>query len=64
MVDRCYVRMFENFQRKFTNLMNESFTLRNRLLQDGKRMFKRDSNVPHHSGSMEKKKKKMSIKYG
>ena len=56
MVDRCYVRMFENFQRKFTNLMNESFTLRNRLLQDGKRMFKRDSNVPHHSGSMEKPK--------
>ena len=32
-IDRCYVRMFESFQRKFTNLMNESFTLRNRLLQ-------------------------------
>ena len=47
--DRCYVMMFESFQRKLTNLMNESFTLRNRLLQGGKRMFKRDSNVPHHS---------------
>ena len=30
--------------------MDESFTLRNKLLQRGKRMFKRDSNVPHHSG--------------
>ncbi|RVX07779.1 Retrovirus-related Pol polyprotein from transposon RE1 [Vitis vinifera] len=30
--------------------MNESFTLRNRLLQGGKRVFKRDSNVPHYSG--------------
>ncbi|RVX14566.1 Retrovirus-related Pol polyprotein from transposon RE2 [Vitis vinifera] len=49
-VDRCYVMMFESFQRKLTNLMNESFTLRNRLLQGGKRMFKRDSDVPHHSG--------------
>ena len=49
-VDRCYTRMFESFQRKLTNLMNESFTLRNRLLQKGKRVFKRDSNVPHHSG--------------
>ena len=49
-VDKCYARMFESFQRKLTNLMNESFTLRNRLLQGGKRVFKRDSNVPHHSG--------------
>ena len=49
-VDRCYARMFESFQRKLTNLMNESLTLRNRLLQGGKRVFKRDSNVPHHSG--------------
>ena len=49
-VDGCYARMFESFQRKLTNLMNESFTLRNRLLQGGKRVFKRDSNVPHHSG--------------
>ncbi|RVW69235.1 Retrovirus-related Pol polyprotein from transposon TNT 1-94 [Vitis vinifera] len=49
-IDRCYARMFESFQRKFTNLMNESFTLRNRLLQGGKRVFKRDSNVPHYSG--------------
>ncbi|KAL6345648.1 hypothetical protein AAG906_017383 [Vitis piasezkii] len=47
-VDRCYARMFESFQRKLTNLMNESFTLRNRLLQEGKRVFKRNSNVPHH----------------
>ena len=49
-VDRCYARMFESFQRKLTNLMNESFTLRNRLLQEGKRVFKRNSNVLHHSG--------------
>ncbi|RVW32374.1 Retrovirus-related Pol polyprotein from transposon TNT 1-94 [Vitis vinifera] len=49
-IDRCYARMFESFQRKLTNLMNESFTLRNRLLQGGKRVFKRDSNVPHYSG--------------
>ena len=49
-IDRCYTKMFESFQRKLTNLMNESFTLRNRLLQGGKRVFKRDSNVPHYSG--------------
>ena len=49
-VDRCYARMFESFQRNLTNLMNESFTLRNRLLQGDKRVFKRDSNIPHHSG--------------
>ena len=49
-VDRCYAMMFESFQRKLTNLMNESFTLRNSLLQGGKKVFKRDSNVPHHSG--------------
>ncbi|RVW15001.1 Copia protein [Vitis vinifera] len=49
-MDRCYARMFESFQRKLTNLMNESFTLRNRLLQGGKRVFMKDSNVPHYSG--------------
>ena len=49
-VDRCYTRMFESFQRKLTNLMNDLFTLRNRLLQGGKKVFKRDSNVPLHSG--------------
>ena len=48
-VDRCYTRMFESFQRKLTNLMNDSFTLRNRLLQGGKRVFKRDSNVSHQN---------------
>ena len=35
-VNRCYARMFESFQRKLTNLMNKSFTLRNRLSQGGK----------------------------
>ena len=49
-VDRCCAKMFESFQRKLTNLVNESFTLSNRLLQGGKRVLKRDSNVPHHSG--------------
>ena len=49
-IDRCYAMMFESFQRKLTNLMNESFTFRNRLLQGGKRVFMKDSNVPHYSG--------------
>ena len=49
-IDRCYDRIFESFQRKLTNLMHESFTLRNRLLKGGKRVFKRDSNVPHPNG--------------
>ena len=49
-VDICYARMFKSFQKKLTNLINESFTLRNQLLQGGKRVFKRDSNVPYHSG--------------
>ena len=49
-VDKCYARMFESFKKKLTNLVNESFTLRNRLLQGGKRLFNRDSNVSHHSG--------------
>ena len=49
-IDRCYAMMFESFQRKLTNLMNDLFTLRNRLLQGGKKVFKRDSNVPLHSG--------------
>ena len=31
-INRCYARMYESFQRKLTNLMNKSFTLRNRLL--------------------------------
>ena len=30
--------------------MNEPFTLTYRLLEGGKRVLKRDSNVPHHSG--------------
>ena len=49
-IDRCYAMMFKSFQQKLTNLINESFTLRNQLLQGGKRVFKRDSNVPYHSG--------------
>ena len=49
-VDKCYARMLKSFQKKLTNLVNESFTLRNRLLQGGKRLFNRDSNVSHHSG--------------
>ena len=49
-IDRCYARMFESFQKKLTNVMHESFTFRNRELQEGKRVFKRDLNVPHLSG--------------
>ena len=59
-IDRCYARMFESFQKKLTNVMHESFTFRNRELQEGKRVFKRDLNVPHLSGFQGSTSKEMN----
>ena len=38
--DRCYARLFDNFQRKLTNLMNECHSLKSRLLNENKRVLK------------------------
>ena len=43
--DRCYARLFCNFQRKLTNLMNECHTLKNRLLSKNK-TFKEELKDP------------------
>ena len=45
---RCYARLFDNFQMKLTNLMNECHTLKNRLLNENKRVFKKISKIPHN----------------
>lgn len=46
--DRCYVRLFNNFQKKLTNQMNKCYTLKNKALNGNKRMSKNDSKIPHN----------------
>ena len=46
--DRCYARLFDNFQRKLTNRMNECHALKNRLLNENKRVSKKSSNISHN----------------
>ena len=46
--DRCYARLFDNFQRKLTNLMNECHALKNRLLNKNKRVSKKSSKISHN----------------
>ena len=46
--DRCCARLFDNFQRKLTNLMNECYSLKNRLLNENKRVSKKCSKIPHN----------------
>ncbi|KAJ9685236.1 hypothetical protein PVL29_017313 [Vitis rotundifolia] len=46
--DRCYARLFDNFQRKLTNLMNECHALKNRLLNENKRVSKKSSKISHN----------------
>ena len=45
---RCCARLFDNFQRKLTNLMNECYALKNRLLNENKRVSKKCSKIPHN----------------
>ena len=61
--DRCYARLFDNFQRKLTNLMNECHALKNRLLNENKRVSKKSSNISHNGelkGSTLNEKTKVS----
>ena len=61
--DRCYARLFDNFQRKSTNLMNECHTLKNRLLNENKRVSKKISKISHNGelkGSTLNEKTKIS----
>lgn len=44
--NRCYVRMSENLQRKLRNLVNETLTLGERLMKGGKKMVKKNTNIP------------------
>ena len=46
--DRCYTRLFDNFQRKLTNLMNECHALKDRLLNVNKRVSMKSSNIPYN----------------
>ena len=45
---RCYARLFDNFQRKLTNLMNEGHALKNRLLNENKSVSKNSSKISHN----------------
>nr|CAN82949.1 hypothetical protein VITISV_018262 [Vitis vinifera] len=61
--DRCYARLFDNFQRKLTNLMNECHALKNKLLNENKRVSKKSSNISHNGelkGSTLNEKTKVS----
>ncbi|KAJ9696872.1 hypothetical protein PVL29_008873 [Vitis rotundifolia] len=61
--DRCYARLFDNFQRKLTNLMNECHALKNRLLNENKRVSKKSSKISHNGelkGSTLNEKTKIS----
>ena len=46
--DRCYATLFDNFQRKLTNLMNECHALKDRLLNVNKRVSMKSSNIPYN----------------
>ena len=46
--DRFYARLFNNFQRKLTNLMNEWHALKDRLLNVNKRVSKKSLNIPYN----------------
>ena len=46
--DRYYARLFDNFQRKLTNLMNECHTSKNRLLNENKKVSKKSLKIPHY----------------
>ena len=61
--DKCYARLFDNFQRKLTNLMNECHALKNKLLNENKRVSKKSSNISHNGelkGSTLNEKTKVS----
>ncbi|KAJ9702803.1 hypothetical protein PVL29_004509 [Vitis rotundifolia] len=61
--DRCYARLFDNFQRKLTNLMNECHALKNRLLNENKKVSKKNSKISHNGelkGSTLNEKTKIS----
>ncbi|KAJ9680449.1 hypothetical protein PVL29_019700 [Vitis rotundifolia] len=61
--DRCYARLFDNFQRKLTNLMNECHALKNRFLNENKRVSKKSSKISHNGelkGSTLNEKTKIS----
>ena len=46
-INRCYAKTFDNFQRKMTNPINGSYTLK-MLLNGNKRVYMRSSNFPYN----------------
>ena len=56
------MRMFENFQRKLSSLLNESLALGNKLMQGKKNVAKRDTNIPHQTSSPNEETKVTRVK--